>query len=31
MVFRQVIDENVEKKTRSFHSKHIYIYGSETF
>ena len=31
MVFRQVIDENVKKKKKSFHSKDIYIYGSETF
>ena len=28
--FREVISKNVEKK-HSFHNKHIYIYGSQTF
>ena len=28
--FQKVIYENVEKK-RSFHNKHIYVYGSQIF
>ena len=31
MDFRKVIYENVKKKKISFHNKHIYIYGSQTF
>ena len=31
MDFLEVIYENVEKKKHSFHNKHIYVYGLQTF
>ena len=31
MDFWKLVYENVEQKKLSFHNKHIYIYGSQTF